>query len=185
MSMCQPIALMHRALCRVRLPLWLAVMLCLKACAPAFNWREIPINPPGITVLMPDKPSEMTRKLPLGEHQMTMHMTGARVDERMFTVTVGDVEGSGGLSASLALERMEQAMMRNIQGKPLSRETGEWVPGVTVVRLKAQGEAQGSAIIMWAWFFQRGQHVVQAVVMGKPADEEHALTFLQSLKLRP
>lgn len=169
----------------MRLPIWACIHLCLTACAPELNWREVPIAPPGLTVLMPDRPSEMTRKLALGEHMMTMHMTGARVDSRMFTVTVGSLEDVAGISAANALALMEQAMLRNIQGKQLARETGELVPGVSVLRLKAQGVAQGLPITMWAWFFQRGMHVVQAVVIAKPADEEHALTFLQSLKLSP
>ena len=109
---------------------------------------------------MPDKPAEMSRKLVLGEHSIDMHMTGARVDERMFTVTVGKIDTGSGLSAQLA-------------------------PGVALTQLKAQGQAQARPVLMWAWFFEHKGHVVQAVAIGESADEEQAMTFLQSLRLKP
>jgi hypothetical protein len=167
------------------LALAFAVFFCFTACTPSFNWREVAINPPGMSVLMPEKPAEMSRKLQLGEYSINMHMTGARVDERMFTVTVGQIDPATGLVAAQALERMEQAMLRNIQGKVLKRESGALAPDVAVTRLKAQGETQGRPMLMWAWFFERKGHVVQAVALGQAADEEQAMTFLESLTLKP
>ncbi len=161
------------------------LLFCLTACTPRFNWREVAINPPGMSVLMPDKPAEMSRKLVLGEHSIDMHMTGARVDERMFAVTVGKIDTGSGLSAPLALERMEQAMLRNIQGKVIKRESALLAPGVALTQLKAQGQAQARPVLMWAWFFEHKGHVVQAVAIGESADEEQAMTFLQSLRLKP
>jgi len=169
----------------LRLLLAVALLLCLSACTPSFNWREVAINPPGMSVLMPDKPAEMSRKLVLGEHSINMHMTGARVDERMFTVTVGQIDTGSGLSAQLALERMEQAMLRNIQGKVMKRESAQLAPEVALTQLKAQGQAQARPVLMWAWFFEHKGHVVQAVAIGESADEEQAMTFLQSLRLKP
>jgi hypothetical protein len=112
-------------------------------------------------------------------------MTGARVDERMFTVTVGKIDTGSGLSAPLALERMEQAMLRNIQGKVIKRDSAQLAPGVALTQLKAQGQAQARPVLMWAWFFEHKGHVVQAVAIGESADEEQAMTFLQSLRLKP
>jgi hypothetical protein len=168
---------------------WLAwafvVSFCFTACTPSFNWREVAINPPGMSVLMPEKPAELSRKLQLGEYSINMHMTGARVDERMFTVAVGQIDPATGLRSAQALDRMEQAMLRNIQGKVLRRESGFLSHDVAITRLKAQGESQGRPILMWAWFFECKGHVVQAVALGQAADEEQAMTFLQSLSLTP
>lgn len=171
--------------CLLALFIVIVMVVVLPGCTPRLNWREIQVNPPGLSVLFPDKPAELSRSVALGEHRLIMHMTGARVDELRVTVTVGQIDAASGLTAALALERMEQAMLRNIEGKPQSRETGELAPGVAVLRLKAQGTAQAKPVSMWAWFFQRGSYVVQAVALGEAADEEPALSFLQSLKLRP
>lgn len=184
----------------LRLPV-LALLFCLPfllgACSPTYNWREVRVDPGGFLVWMPGKPEQLTRTLPLGDATRTMHMTGARVGPLSFTITVVELGDEGGDSGAQALALMEQAMLRNIGGRVLER--GEvaltaaasapgpsaGASGMRVLALRAQGQAQGRSLMMWARFFRFQAFAVQAVVLGGEADTDKAETFLGSLRLPP
>ena len=163
----------------------LATMLLLAGCTPEFNWREVRIEPGTLRVLMPSKAEQLTRTVPLGEEALVMHMTGARVAALSFTVTVVELGSAREDVAAQALVRMEQAMLRNIDGRMLERAEILLAPATPALALRAQGKAQGKPVMMWARFFRWKDFAVQAVVIGSEADSDKAETFFESLRIAP
>jgi len=160
-------------------------MALLAGCSPEFNWREVRIEPGGFQVLMPSKAEQLTRRVPLGDEALSMHMTGSRVGPVSFTVTVVELGSATKEASEQALHRMEQAMLRNIGGRVLERASLSLAPSTVVLGLRAQGQAQGKPIMMWARFFRWQAYAVQAVVLGGEADGDKAETFFGSLRLPP
>jgi len=157
----------------------------LAGCSPEFNWREVRIEPGGFQVLMPSKAEQLTRQVPLGDEALSMHMTGSRVGPVSFTVTVVELASATEEASALALDRMEQAMLRNIGGRVLERSNLSLTPSAVALGMRAQGQAQGKPIMMWARFFRWQDYAVQAVVLGGEADGDKAETFFGSLRLPP
>jgi hypothetical protein len=157
----------------------------LVGCSPEFNWREVRIEPGGFQVLMPSRAEQLTRQVPLGDEALSMHMTGSRVGPVSFTVTVVELGSASEEASAQALDRMEQAMLRNIGGRVLERSKLSLTPLAEALGLRAQGQAQGKPIVMWARFFRWQGYAVQAVVLGGEADGDKAETFFGSLRLPP
>ncbi|MEO8598312.1 MAG: hypothetical protein ABI656_00610, partial [bacterium] len=99
---------------RMRLPM-LAVVLCLlSACSPRLNWRQVDGVDAPFVVLMPAKPSTLSRPIDLDGLPVTMSMTAAEVDG--VTFAVGVIALPDAASAPRALQAMKLALVRNING---------------------------------------------------------------------
>jgi len=164
----------------------------LAGCAPEYNWREIRSAELGYLVMLPGKPASMTRRILLGESEVSMTMQGARVDETSFTVAVAALADDRPATREKAAAAMRAGMLRNIAGSEQSSSSLE-VPVVdaagtrqgreTALRIEARGKAQGKPVAMLAGFATRGARAYQWVVLGPQPDPEQAKVFLDSFRL--
>jgi hypothetical protein len=160
----------------------LFITLCLMACSPKYNWREVRGKDGRFVVLMPDKPVTMTRDLTLDGAKVAMTMTAAEVDGVNFAV--GYVDVADATRASAVLQSMKTAMIANINGslKPTSSDADIEVIG------HRNGDANkvgGEALLLLGHFESKDKRIYQVIVLGnqKAIIRDEAKTFFSSLRL--
>lgn len=84
------------------------------ACSPKFDWREIHDGNSSYTVLMPAKPSELSRNIQLGEQSVTMHMTATQIDGVSFAV--GAAKMSDATTAQMTISIIKNALIQKMAG---------------------------------------------------------------------
>jgi hypothetical protein len=164
----------------------------MQGCSPEHNWREVIM--PEVRVMLPGKPAAMTREVNLEGVTLKLTMQGARAGDQSYTVAYGQLPV--GADSTVALASMKKAMLRNIgasQAKeearptPLVDATGVVKGSLNSQFVRAEGkvtlDGKPRAVVMQARFVAHQGRVVQAVVMGDAANEEHAKIFLDSLRL--
>jgi hypothetical protein len=164
----------------------------MQGCSPEHNWREVAV--PEVRAMLPGKPAAMTRDVNLEGVKLKLTMQGARAGNQSYTVAYGQLPA--GANEAAALASMKKAMLRNIGANdskdaampvPLIDATGaakgslpsQWVRAAGQVTL----DGKPRAVVMQARFAAFQGRVVQAVVMGDAANEEHAKIFLDSLRV--
>ncbi len=164
----------------------------LVACQPSYNWREIREDAAGYRVLLPAKPVSMSRSIDLDGLQVTMAMTGARVDEALFTVGSVVLPAADEALQTHATSAMRTAMERNVQGHevqatqvevPVLDASGSTVGSAVGTRVEVDGQVGGEASHMSATFVARGNRAWQAVMIAPVADPEAAKLFHESLRI--
>jgi hypothetical protein len=161
-----------------------ALALLLAACNPTFNWRDIHLGDTGLDALLPCKPDQAQRSVPLAGRQVELQMLGCEAGGATFAVAVAPM-GEAGLAAT-ALAQWQAATLANMhagapQAQPLS------VPGADArppaVRLSASGRrADGGAVVAQAAWFVRGTRVFHAVMYADKPDPAVAETFFSGLR---
>lgn len=161
----------------------------LSACSPKFDWREIRINDAPITLLMPGKPASHAREVDLNGIKVKMQMTAVDVNQISFALAYAKLDQ---VDASLSIEQknqlqqqaldaMKQGMLKNIQGKPLEKNTPE-LPKNTIAAL---GKTQNGQVVKFIGrFVIQGPWIIQAVMIGeeKYFNPEVVDMFFGSLK---
>lgn len=176
--------LLHRPLRHPFRPfVWLAAILLLAACSPQFDWREVHGTAPApFTVLLPAKPSSMTRPIKLGDISTSMTMTGVEV--KGITFAVGSAELPDAAHARAALDIMKTALLQNTQGK-LRREKATANGSGTRIEIEALGATDGCPPrLLQAHFIASERRVYQVVLLGPEAaiPAEASETFFGSFK---
>ncbi len=170
----------------------LAMLLMLVACHPAYDWREIHETDAGYRILLPAKPVSMTRPIDLDGVSVTMAMTGARVDEALFTVGSVVLPSSDEPARAHATQAMRFAMQRNLQGHetkatqvevPVIDAAGRVVGSVAGTHVEVEGTVMGEPSHMSATFVARGDRAWQAVMIAPSAIPEAAKLFHESLRI--
>ena len=59
---------------------------CLAACSPDYNWREVNLADGVVVAIFPDKPRTQTRVLPFDGHEISFSMTGTVLDDAVFAI---------------------------------------------------------------------------------------------------
>lgn len=151
----------------------------LAGCTPSHDWREVRSTDAAFAVLMPAKPSTLTRQIDLDGVNVSMTMTAAEIDT--VTYAVGSVELPDDGAAKIAMLAMKTAMIRNINGTVLREKSA----GKTI-DLEASGTpAGGMPRLLIARFVNNNKRVYQIVVTGpeKAIAREQVDTFMTSFKL--
>lgn len=162
----------------------------LSACSPTYNWRDYTSPDAPYRVLFPAKPASFTRPVDLGNMKVDMTMTAAEVENTIFAVGTAKVPDPQ--QAPAALEAMEAAMVKNINGAVTSKKyastavaSGNTTTQSTSVELDANGNVNGAPMRLIGHFEARDKRVYQVIVMGKTksVNQEQAEQFLSSFKL--
>ena len=174
-------------------------------CSPKYDWRNVQGVGAPYSVLLPAKPSSLTRTVNLGGIQASMTMTAAEIDD--VTFAVGTAELADAAQAIAALTVMKDTMVRNVGGAVVMEkqvpdpaglridlDTGPPAPGAAGApgaggapggaSSAAAPKANGRASVLHARFLARQKRVYQVVVVG-PAQSMKADaidTFLTSFK---
>jgi hypothetical protein len=117
--------------------------------------------------------------------KVDMQMTAAEADEMNFAVASALIDDAA--QRSQALERMQQAMVKNIAGSITHQKTLKLKDGTEATEIQASGTlANGRQMTLFARFATKDQRVYQAVAIG-PSHQlsaEIADTFLASFALQ-
>ena len=65
---------------------FVAVLVIAAGCSPAFNWRTVRADAPGLELLLPCKPDKGARSVPLAGQPVEMSMLGCDAGDATFTV---------------------------------------------------------------------------------------------------
>lgn len=164
------------------------LLVFLAACTPKYDWRTVQDTSAPYTVLLPAKPSSLTRTVNLGGIQASMTMTAAEVDDVTFAVGTAELADMDQARAALAV--MKDTMVRNIGGVILQEKN---VADPAGLRIDVDAGPSTSAVpvarggktsILHARFIVRGKRVYQVIAVGpaKTMRAEAVDTFLTSFK---
>ncbi len=170
----------------------------LAACTPTYDWRTVRGAGAPFSVLLPAKPSNMTRTVNLGGIMASMTMTAAEVDHVTFAVGTAELASADQARAALAV--MKETMVRNIGGVVL-QEKNVADPGGQRIDVDAGPAGSGTpaapgtpgssgtlapkASMLHARFIARERRVYQVMVIGpaRSMRPEAIDTFLTSFAL--
>ncbi len=170
----------------------IAISAVLAGCSPEHDWREIRAEDARFLVMLPARPSTLTRPIDLDGQRLEMTMHGAQAREVSYTVGTATLPDVSDVSRERALAAMRLAMVRNIAGterasRPvevaLVDPSGQPVGRVQGVEIEAVGRMRDREAVLVARFVGTGAQVWQAVVLGPQVGRENAALFLESLKL--
>ncbi len=151
----------------------------LAGCTPGHDWREVRSSDASFSVLMPAKPSTLTRPIDLDGIKVSMTMMAAEIDT--VTYAVGSVELADDSAAKIAVLAMKTAMIRNINGTVQHEKSAG-----NMIDLEASGAPTGGATrLLIARFVSKNQRAYQIIVTGpeKAIAREQVDTFMTSFKL--
>jgi hypothetical protein len=156
----------------------------LAACSPKYNWRDYASPDAPYRVMFPSKPSTFTREIDLDGMKVPMTMTAAEVDGATFAV--GTAQAPDAARAQAAVEAMQLALVRNIDGHVTkqSRSSAAGPGERTAGEVEADGAAHGEALHLAGHFEARGKRFYQVIVIGKKSDmpAEQVDQFLTSFQ---
>jgi len=163
----------------------LLAWLCLGACSPAMDWREV--RPPGggFVVLFPQKPAQSERRLPTPAGEVTMRMYSVRLGGHLLAAGFADFPAP---PEAALLDALRNALIANINGQLIDeREIN--TAGMRGREFNAKGTlgagADARAGLLQARLLVRGQRYFQLVSLGGPDSLQQADIefFFGSLKL--
>ncbi len=155
-------------------------------CSPKLNWRDVQSGNSGLTLLLPCKPDQGEKTVPLGGQPTKMSMLGCDVGAATFAVAVADLEDTAKVAQVLA--QWQNLTLANMKAKPAATQSRPLrVPGASAqpapVLVLAQGQrADGSAVNGWAAYFSKGSQVVQVVMYASAIEPVAAEIYFASLK---
>jgi len=164
----------------------------LLACQPSYNWREIHEDDARYRIMLPARPVSMSRPIDLDGLKVTMAMTGARVDEALFTVGSIVLPAAEESLRTHATGAMRTAMERNVEGHdaqvtqvevPVLDASGRTVGSAVGTHVEVAGRVAGEPSHMSATFVARGNRAWQAVMISPVADPEAARLFHESFRI--
>jgi len=166
--------------------LTLSVLLLASACSPKLNWRDVQPGNSGLTLLLPCKPDQGEKIVPLGGRSTKMTMLGCDAGGATFAVAIADLGDAPNLPE--VLTQWQALTLSNMKAAPSTTQTRPLrVPGASAepapVLMLAQGQRpDGSAVNGWAAYFSKGSQVVQVVMYATAIEPVAAEIFFASIK---
>lgn len=148
-----------------RLPIAGLALLCLAACAPALNWREVPLPEAGLKATFPCRPKI--------ERQGGAGLARCEAAGQVFAVAWQPMPGPQAAREAL---RTSVGRFEAQYGTPAARQTAAALPK-DALALEEAGQFHWPLARTKLW--ARGLLVVQGTVLG--TDEEAAVLFLDGL----
>ncbi len=143
------------------------MLLCVVACSPTFDWREVRGVDVPFVVLMPEKPVSQSQPVDLDGLHVDMTMTAAEINGTVFAVGAAHVPAAADVTK--ALIAMKTAMVKNIDGTLHHEKSSAGKDGNTLmIEISATGHAHTDKRkrLLNARFIARGDRVYQVVVLG-------------------
>ncbi|MEZ5646194.1 MAG: hypothetical protein R3E99_13720 [Burkholderiaceae bacterium] len=167
---------------------WLFLMLALTGCSPTFNWRELRDDAVELQAVMPCKPEQAERQVPMAGQMLALHMHSCEAGGLNFAIAWMRLPDTASAQAVLDPWRMATLATLQVDRASAADPALSWsvqVHGDDLARgLQAQGVAPtGQAIQVRAAYFTKGAHAYQAAVYGPQIDHEVAASFFEPLRL--
>lgn len=164
-----------------------SLCILLSACSPTFNWRTVHGTNAPYSVLLPAKPTVLSRLINLDGTQITMTMTAAEVEDTVFAV--GNATIPKTTQAQAALNAMKIALLRNLNGTTKKEQANVMTHNAEIsfsMDLEAVSTTATGAQprILFAHLVNRDQEIYQVVVLGpeKTISRENVDIFMTSFK---
>ena len=164
-----------------------AVLLIFAGCSPKFDWREVQGAGAPYAILLPAKPSSLSRQINIDGTEVTMTMTAAETGD--VTFAAGTAELPDAVKAQQALGAMKTALIKNISGTLKQEKITGPAAAPTEIEIEATGapgaHTGGQPRVMFARFIARAKRVYQLVVVGteKTVTRELVDTFFTSFRI--
>jgi hypothetical protein len=164
----------------------LMVLLVAAGCSPQLNWRDVQPGNSGLKLLLPCKPDQGDKIVPLGGRPTKMTMMGCDAGGATFAVALADLGDTPNLPEVLA--QWQALTLDNMKAAPATTQSRMLrVPGASEepapVLVVAQGQRpDGSAVNGWAAYFSKGSQVVQVVMYASAIEPVAAEIYFSSLK---
>ncbi len=161
-------------------------LLLASGCSPKLNWRDAQPSNSGLTLLLPCKPDQGDKIVPLGGQPTKMSMLGCDAGGATFAVAIADL--GDGVNLPEVLKQWQSITLTNMNAMPAStRSRLLRVPGASSepapVLVSSQGQRpDGSTVNGWAAYFAKGSKVVQVVMYASAIEPVAAEIFFASLK---
>jgi len=155
----------------------------LAACSPTFNWREVRPGDTRLALLLPCKPDQAEKIVPLGGRPTPLRLLGCDAGGATFAIAVADL-GDATRVADVLTQWQALTLANMKAGAPQATALAikGAAPSPAPVLVKAQGQrADGTAVSGQAAYFVQGTQVFQAVVYASPLAPEVAETYFASL----
>jgi hypothetical protein len=171
----------------------LAAATALAGCSPTFNWREQRLLPTSLQALMPCKPDEATRTVPLGVSRVEMRMVGCETGGATFAIAYAMVAPAG---VGAMLGAWQDATLANFgrvpgpdgpAGRAFVPEGALSLPQSVRIATDGRGPDGTPLSAQAAWFAAtagRETYLFQALVYASRPVPEVADTFFSALRLR-
>lgn len=156
----------------------------LAGCNPTFNWREVRVEPGGLTAMLPCKPDKGARTVPMAGREVSLDALGCEVGDATFAVLTAEIVEPARIGE--ALDQWKTATLANLRSAS-AQESPFRPPGALGLRqslqVAASGQrADGARVESRAVYFARGPRVFQAVIYAGQIKPEIAETFFSGLK---
>lgn len=162
----------------------LTLMLCLTACSPTLNWRDVRPEGTQLNLLLPCKPDKAQKLVPLGGQPTQLRMLGCDAGGLTFAVSVADIKDAAAVPATLvAWQQLTLSNMKAVPGHTTAPLKLPGANGAVAVRFQAKGQRMdGSPVMGHAAYFAQGATVFQAVIYGADIQADIAETYFSGLK---
>lgn len=169
----------------------LCLVLCLVACSPTFNWRNVALEGAPLQAQMPCKPERAERQVPLTASGVSLRLMSCEAGGLTFALAWAAVGTSDG--ADVVLDRWQRAGWSSLR-QPVPTQAG-WPQGwaawpAEVARAQHvrgwQGpglDHEGRTVAAQQVYFSHGAVVYQAAVYGPRIDAAAAEPFFEALRL--
>ncbi len=164
----------------------------LAGCAPAFDWRTVRVDAPGLELLLPCKPDKGSRSLAFAGQTVEMSMVGCDAGGATFALAWAPLPD--GVAVGDALGHWKTATLANMHAapQPVAPAYAAFIPPGALpvpqaLRMGATGQrANGEAVVADAAWFARRQgsttYVLHAVVYAPTPNAAVANTFFEGIR---
>jgi hypothetical protein len=177
-------------------PLIFCFALCLSACTPTFNWREVTVPDTRLQSLLPCKPDSVTREVDMGPPErplrLVLTMLGCATGDATFAIATLELPPTPSESPQTMLDQWRVANLAaftsvsrhapsvNIAPFTVAGKTPPPAQKVTASGLDATGQAMRSH----ALYFSEGRRMFYAVILSSRISAEVDDSFFSGLNLR-
>lgn len=158
----------------------------LSACAPTFNWRELPIGSTALLALFPCKPETVTRQVPLAQASRDVAMRSCDAGGVTFAVAHAALAEPGQAPSVLSDWRAATLAGLRADAATVSSDPPKGLPALPQLLVLRAAGAAGDAeprSLLGVWF-AAGRDVFAAFVMAPAIPPEAAEPFFAGLRLR-
>lgn len=170
--------------------LW-CLTLCLVACSPTFNWRDVSLEGAPLRAQMPCKPERAERQVPLNAAGTTLRLLSCETGGLTFALAWANLAPQD--NPSVVLDGWQQAGWARLRQTGAAADTppAGWtawpVPLARAQNLRGwQGmglDHEGRAVSARQVYFAHGAVVYQAAVYGSSTDTSVVDPFFEALRL--
>lgn len=168
------------------------LLVLVTACSPAFDWRTVRADAPGLELLLPCKPDKGSRSVPFAGQMVEMSMVGCDAGGATFAVSWAPLPP--GVEVGDALSHWRSATLANIHAVPSPAAVSHAafipagaLPAPQALRMATVGKrANGDAVVLDAAWFARQvgatTYVLNAVLYTAKPDATVASTFFEGIR---